>query len=83
MPRRFKEGTVISISGDQTAVVEVVSRKAHSKYKKILIFTSRYQAHDPKSVAKVGDNVKIIESRPMSRTKKWAVYDILNSAITS
>ncbi|MFM7468555.1 MAG: 30S ribosomal protein S17 [Vampirovibrionales bacterium] len=80
MPRRFKEGTVISLSGDQTIVVEIVSRKSHNKYSKILTSTTRYQVHDPKSAGKLGSRVKIIESRPISKSKKWVLYDILSEA---
>ena len=60
--------------------VAVESRVQHKKYGKIMVRTQRYKAHDEENKCKEGDRVKISETRPMSRTKRWVVADILSSS---
>lgn len=75
MPRRILEGEVVSDANDKTIIVKVVRKYPHPLYKKILQRSKRYAAHDPKNQYKVGDKVRIIESRPISATKKWVVIE--------
>lgn len=70
--RKFK-GTVASVKGDKTIVVEVVRTKLHPKYLKRYKVTKRYQVHDEKNQYHVGDVVTFIETRPLSKTKRWRV----------
>ena len=67
------EGTVISDKMDKTVVVAVNTLKSHRKYLKKYLVTKKYKAHDPENKCKTGDKVKIVEIRPMSKGKKWAV----------
>lgn len=73
-------GRVVSDKMDKTVVVAIENRAAHSKYGKIVVRTRRYKAHDEDNQCRVGDRVRIRETRPLSRTKRWAVADILESA---
>lgn len=73
MPRRILDGEVVSDKNDKTIIVRVVTKCMHPKYKKILQRSKRYAAHDETNQYKVGDKVRIIESRPLSATKKWMV----------
>jgi small subunit ribosomal protein S17 len=73
-------GRVVSNKMDKTVVVAVESRTPHPKYKKTLTRTKRYQAHDEANQCQLGDQVRIEETRPLSRTKRWQVAEILKSA---
>lgn len=73
MPKRVLQGVVVSDKADKTIIVKVERRFTHPLYKKTVKVSKRYSAHDPLNACKVGDNVRIIESRPISRTKKWHV----------
>lgn len=73
MPRRILQGTVVSDVNDKTVVVRVERRVMHPIYKKFIRSSKRYQAHDQDNRFKVGDQVRIQECRPLSKTKKWAV----------
>jgi small subunit ribosomal protein S17 len=73
MPKRILQGTVTSDKADKTVTVRVERRYTHPIYKKTVRSSKKYAAHDEQNKCKVGDVVKIIESRPMSKTKKWAV----------
>jgi small subunit ribosomal protein S17 len=75
MPRRILQGTVVSDKGDKTVIVSVERRVMHPLYKKYIRRTKRYAAHDPGNRHKVGDVVRIIECRPLSRTKHFAVLE--------
>lgn len=70
-------GRVVSDKMEKTVVVAVESRVPHSKYKKIVVRTKKYKAHDDANECKAGDIVRIRETRPLSRTKCWVVADIL------
>jgi small subunit ribosomal protein S17 len=73
MPKRILQGVVTSDKADKTVTVRVERRFTHPIYKKTVRSSKKYAAHDEKNTCKVGDTVKIIESRPVSKTKKWAV----------
>lgn len=73
MPRRVLQGVVISDKCDKTVTVRVEQRVMHKIYKKYVKRHKKYLAHDANNDYKVGDTVKIVESRPISKTKKWVV----------
>lgn len=70
-------GLVVSDKMQKTIVVAVESRTAHAKYGKIVVRTKRYKAHDEDNTCKEGDRVRISETRPLSKTKRWVVAEIL------
>lgn len=71
-------GKIVSDKMDKTVVVAVESRVPHPKYKKIVVRTKKYKAHDESNQCNAGDIVRIRECRPLSRTKCWVVADILD-----
>ena len=73
-------GQVVSDKMDKTVVVAVETRVQHPKYGKIMVRTQRYKVHDEDNTCKVGDRVKISETRPLSKTKRWVIADILSSS---
>jgi small subunit ribosomal protein S17 len=75
MPKRILQGTVVSDKGDKTVIVLVERRLKHPLYKKTIRRSKRYAAHDEANKFKVGDEVRIEECRPMSKTKTWAVLE--------
>jgi len=76
MPRRVLTGVVVSDKNEKTVIVRVDRRMRHPIYKKTISRSKKYAAHDEKGQFKVGDAVQIIESAPISKTKKWkVVYD--------
>lgn len=77
---RILTGTVVSDKNDKTIVVSVQSSKTHPVYKKQYKQTKRYQAHDAKNEAHVGDVVTIVETKPMSATKHFALHEIISKA---
>lgn len=81
-PGRRKEvvGTVVSDKMQKTIVVKVDRRIRHPLYKKYVTRSRRFKAHDEKNTAKKGDLVRIVESRPLSRDKRWALQEILRKA---
>jgi small subunit ribosomal protein S17 len=78
--RRVLTGKVISSAMDKTVVVEVVSLKAHPVYKKRYRTTKKYYVHDEENQCNQGDKVTISETRPLSKTKRWRVLDIVQRA---
>lgn len=78
MPVKEKVGLVVSDKMDKTVVVAVENRAPHPKYRKIVVQTKRYKVHDEENQCKVGDRVRILETRPLSRTKRWTVAEILS-----
>lgn len=80
MAAKERIGQVVSDKMDKTVVVAVESRVQHKKYDKIMVRTQRYKAHDEENRCKEGDRVRISETRPMSKTKRWVVADILSSS---
>lgn len=73
MPRRVLQGTVVSDVNEKTVTVRVERRVAHPVYKKTIRRSKKYAAHDEKNQFKVGDKVQIIESAPISKSKRWQV----------
>ena len=80
MAAKERIGQVVSDKMDKTVVVAVETRVQHKKYDKIMVRTQRYKAHDEDNRCKEGDRVRISETRPMSKTKRWVVADILSSS---
>lgn len=77
--RRRLQGRVIRNSMEKTVVVEVKTTKRHSLYKKVIRTSKKYMAHDETNAIAVGALVRIVESRPISKTKKWAVEEVLET----
>lgn len=75
MPRRVLQGTVVSDKSDKTVIVKVEKNVMHPVYKKYIKRHNKYAAHDPSNAYKIGDSVSIIESKPISKTKKWVVAE--------
>jgi len=75
--RKRREGVVISDKMNKTVVVEVERRVRHARYHKFLRLRRRYHAHDEANNCRIGDRVRLIETRPLSATKRWAVETIL------
>ena len=71
--RKLRKGVVVSKSGAKTVKVAVSYRERHPVYGKIITRTKNYHAHDEADTAKVGDNVVIMEARPLSATKRWRI----------
>ena len=74
-------GSVVSDKMDKTVVLAVTRRVAHSRYNKVVKRTTKYKAHDEKNECKVGDMVRVIETRPISKDKRWKVLEIVEKAI--
>ncbi len=75
--RKVQVGLVVSDWMDKTVVVAVENRIAHKKYGKIVVKTKKYKAHDEDHQCKRGDRVRIAETRPLSKTKRWEVAEII------
>jgi small subunit ribosomal protein S17 len=78
--RKVREGIVVSDKMDKTVVVVVEDRVKHPKYAKVIRRTKKYKAHDGDNACGVGDRVRLMETRPMSATKRWRVAEILEKA---
>ena len=75
MPKRLLSGKVVSSKSNKSIVVEVTRRVKHKLYKKIIKKIKRYHAHDEANVYKIGDNVTIQETKPISKMKSWITYN--------
>ena len=75
-----RRGVVVSTSMDKTIVVRVDTVKAHPKYKKIVRRTAKLHAHDETNRANVGDVVRLVETRPLSKTKRWRLAEVVEEA---
>lgn len=75
--RKTRVGVVTSTKMDKTIVVEYVARVPHHKFKKIVKKSKKFYAHDENSTAKVGDKVRIVETRPLSKLKCWELVEVL------
>jgi small subunit ribosomal protein S17 len=82
MAVKERVGLVVSDKMDKTVVVAVENRAPHPKYRKIVVRTKRYKVHDEENKCQVGDRVRIQETRPLSRTKRWVVVDIITDSHT-
>ena len=80
MALKERLGTVVSDKMDKTVVVAVENRFPHPIYQKIVSRTTRYKAHDAENNCRVGDRVRIIETRPLSATKRWSVSEVLSQS---
>ena len=78
--RKIREGLVVSDKMDKTVVVSVEDRVKHAMYGKVLRRTSKYKAHDENNECGIGDRVLLMETRPLSATKRWRVVEILEKA---
>ncbi len=75
--RKKMEGVVVGNKMDKTSVVLVSRLKKHRTYKKYLKSQTKYMAHDPQNKCQIGDKVEIIESRPISKNKRWQIMEII------
>ena len=78
--RKVRTGVVVSISGNKTIVVQITERKRHPKYGKMMTSTKKLHAHDEGCTAGVGDTVRVMECRPMSKMKRWRLVEIIERA---
>ncbi|MGF1541941.1 MAG: 30S ribosomal protein S17 [Pleurocapsa sp.] len=79
MAVKERVGEVVSDKMEKTIVVAIENRNKHPKYGKIVVRTKKYKVHDEENKCKLGDRVRIRETRPLSRTKRWTVAEILES----
>src|SRR3954447_15234721 len=79
-PRQERRGVVVSDKGDKTIVVKVDVIKSHPKYKKVIRSTVKFHAHDEQNTAGIGDTVRIVETRPLSKQKRWRLAEIVEKA---
>ncbi|MGA9380839.1 MAG: 30S ribosomal protein S17 [Phormidium sp.] len=79
MAVKERVGLVVSNKMDKTVVVAIENRSPHTKYGKIVVRTKKYKAHDEENKCNQGDRVRIRETRPLSRTKRWEVAEILTT----
>jgi small subunit ribosomal protein S17 len=75
--RKVRVGEVVSNKMDKTIVVRTVTRVPHPKFGKITKHISKFHAHDEKNEAQIGDRVSIMETRPLSKTKRWRLVEVL------
>ena len=78
--RKVRQGVVVSDANDKTIVVAVEERKPHLIYKKMITSTKKFHAHDENNEAGVGDTVQIMETRPLSKMKRWRLLKIVEKA---
>ena len=78
--RKVREGMVVSDAMEATVVVAVVERVRHARYGKTVQRTKRLYVHDGENAAKVGDRVRVVETRPMSKLKRWRLSEVLERA---
>ena len=78
--RKVREGQVTSDGMDKTAVVTVITRKPHPRYKKSMARTTRLYVHDEENTLKVGDKVRVAETRPLSKVERWRIVEVLERA---
>ena len=78
--RKVREGMVVSNKMNQTAVIAIVERVAHHKYSKMVVRTKKLYAHDATNDVNIGDRVRVMEIRPMSKLKRWRIIEVLERA---
>lgn len=81
--RKERVGVVVSDVQEKTIVVKVERRTAHPRYHKIVKVSKKFTAHDEKNEARNGDTVRIVETRPLSRSKRWRLVEIISRAVSS
>ena len=78
--RKVRQGLVVSKSGDKSCVIEVKERKPHPVYKKMMTTSKKFHVHDENNEAGIGDTVRIMETRPLSKMKRWRLLEIVEKA---
>lgn len=78
--RKVRQGVVVSAANDKTIVVQIEERKPHRVYGKMITTTKKLHAHDENNEANVGDTVRVMETRPMSKLKRWRLLEIVERA---
>ena len=78
--RKVRQGVVVSAAGDKTIVVQIKERKPHPVYGKMMTSTKKFHAHDENNECGVGDTVSIMETRPLSKMKRWCLVEIIEKA---
>ena len=78
--RKVREGLVVSNKMDKTAVVAVVERVRHPRYSKFVLRTKKLYAHDETNDVNIGDKVRVMETRPLSKNKRWRIIEVLERA---
>lgn len=78
--RKTRQGVVVSAAGDKTCVVKVEDRKRHPLYGKMMTHSKKFHAHDENNECQVGDTVTIMETRPLSKLKRWRLVEIVEKA---
>jgi small subunit ribosomal protein S17 len=78
--RQERRGVVVSAAMDKTIVVQVEAVRAHPRYKKVIRRSVKFHAHDERNAAKAGDVVRIVETRPLSKTKRWRLAEVVEAA---
>jgi small subunit ribosomal protein S17 len=78
--RKERQGVVVSVAGDKTCVVRVEARKRHPLYGKMITRSTKFHAHDENNECGVGDVVRIMETRPLSKMKRWRLVEIVEKA---
>ena len=78
--RKVREGIVTSISGAKTITVTIENRKRHPKYGKMITVSKKLHCHDENETCKLGDLVEVMETRPLSKTKRWRVVKVVEAA---
>ena len=79
-PRKVREGVVVSSGMDKTVVVAVIERVRHPRYNKFVNRTKKLYVHDETNDANAGDRVRVMETRPLSKTKRWRIMEVLERA---
>ncbi|ASS76920.1 30S ribosomal protein S17 [Tumebacillus algifaecis] len=79
--RKVRTGKVVSDKMDKTIVVSVEEQKKHPLYGKLVLVSTKFKAHDENNTAKVGDIVKIMETRPLSKDKRWRLVEVVEEAV--
>jgi small subunit ribosomal protein S17 len=78
--RKVRVGRVVSDKMDKTVVVQITDRKSHPLYKKVIQHRTRFKAHDEGNECKMGDLVRVMETRPLSKDKRWRVVEVVEKA---
>lgn len=78
--RKVRVGVVAKLSGEKTIAVEISERKPHPKYGKMITINKKLHAHDERGEACLGDTVRVMETRPLSKTKRWRLVEVVEKA---
>ncbi|MGI6105857.1 MAG: 30S ribosomal protein S17 [Raoultibacter sp.] len=78
--RKVRQGVVVSAAGDKTCVVQIKERKPHPVYGKMMTVAKKLHAHDEENTTGVGDTVQIMETRPLSKMKRWRLVKVVEKA---